>query len=75
VSARIALPKPMMPCSKFLLLATIFPKIKMFAGGGSIGGGVLRNFFPDIKKKGSKNFFVQIPVATWVKPLFLDQYL
>jgi hypothetical protein len=26
VSARIALPKPMMPCSNFLFLATIFPK-------------------------------------------------
>jgi hypothetical protein len=26
VSGRIVLPKPMMPCSKFLFLATIFPK-------------------------------------------------
>ena len=30
----------MMPCSKFLLLATIFPKIRMLAGGGGGGGGI-----------------------------------
>ena len=33
VSARIALPKPMMPCSNFLLLATIFRK-NVGEGGG-----------------------------------------
>jgi hypothetical protein len=43
VSARIALPKPMMPCSKFLFLFTIFPKND-------------EKFFSGPKKKGSKNF-------------------
>jgi hypothetical protein len=48
VSARIALPKPMMPCSKFLFLATIFPK--------NVGErGVLKKFFRTLKK-GAKNF-------------------
>jgi hypothetical protein len=54
VSARIALPKLMMPCSNFLFLATIFPKNVGEREGG--GGGLLKNNFPDIKKKGQKIF-------------------
>jgi hypothetical protein len=50
VSARIALPQPMMPCSKFLFLATIFPK-----NVGEQGWGV-EKMFPDIKKR-VKTFF------------------
>jgi hypothetical protein len=38
VAARIALPNPMMPCSKFLFLAAIFPKNFGERGGGE--GGV-----------------------------------
>jgi hypothetical protein len=38
VSARIALPKPMMPCSKFLFLAIISPKNIGERGGGRGGG-------------------------------------
>jgi hypothetical protein len=49
VSARIALPKPMMPWSKFLFLATIFPK-----NVGERVGGVKKIF--RTLKKGSKNF-------------------
>jgi hypothetical protein len=45
VSARIALPKLMMPYSKFLFLATIFPK-----NVGEGGGGWLKIIFPDKKK-------------------------
>jgi hypothetical protein len=41
VSARVALPKPIMPCSKFLFLATIFPK-NCRRGEGGWGG---ENFF------------------------------
>ena len=43
VDNAIALPKPMMPCSKSLFLATIFPKN-------------VENFFPDIKKRVIKYF-------------------
>ena len=63
----------MMPCSKFLFLATIFPKN---VGGG---GGEVEKKFLDIKKKGSdfsehksvrlrvqKNLSLQIPIKTWV---------
>jgi hypothetical protein len=50
VSARIALPKPMMPCRKFLYLATIIPK-----NVGERGRG-LKNYFPDIKKRVKKFF-------------------
>jgi hypothetical protein len=43
---RIALPKPMMPCSKFLFLATIFPKNEK-----------VENFvFPTLKKRVEKIF-------------------
>jgi hypothetical protein len=54
----IALPKLMMPCSKFLFLAPIFPK--------NVG---------ERSSMSSKLFSLQIPVKTWVEPLFLDQYL
>jgi hypothetical protein len=80
VSARIVLPKPVMPCSKFLFLATIFPK-----NVGEGGGERFKKKFPGIKKRVKKFFWkstsqikkfsVQIPAKPWVKPLFLDQYL
>jgi hypothetical protein len=56
VSARIALPKPMMPCSKFLFAKKIFRT-------------------QTSKIEDQKHFFGQIPVKTWVEPLFLHQYL
>jgi hypothetical protein len=42
MSARITLPKPMMLCSKFLYLATIFPQNAGEQGGG--GGGLKKIF-------------------------------
>jgi hypothetical protein len=68
VSARIVLAKLMMPCSKFLFLAAILQKFWRAGGRG------LKKNFPD-SKKCRKNFSVHLPVKTWVKPLFLDQYL
>jgi hypothetical protein len=46
VSAGIALPKPMIPCCKFVFLATIFTK-----NVGERWGGGLKNIFPDINLK------------------------
>jgi hypothetical protein len=62
VSARIALPKPMMPCSKFLFLVTIFPKNdeKIFSGH---------------KKKGSKNFSRHSAVKLRLKKNFQYKFL
>jgi hypothetical protein len=48
VSARIALRKPMMPCSKKNIFATISPK--------NVGGGKVEKNFPDIQKRGEKIF-------------------
>jgi hypothetical protein len=55
VSARIALPQPMMPCSKFLFLATIFPK----------NVGYFSRHKP-VKLLGPKKFSGQIPVDTLI---------
>jgi hypothetical protein len=52
VSARIVLPKPIMPCSKFLFLATIFPK-----NVGEGGGERFKKKFPGIKKRVKKCFW------------------
>jgi hypothetical protein len=48
VSARIALRKPMMPCSKKKFFVTISPK--------NVGGGKVEKFFQDIQKRGEKIF-------------------
>ena len=63
VSARIALRKSMMPCSKNIFFASISPKnvgergeVEKYLGGG---------WFPDIQKKGRKNF------STLYKPIKL----
>jgi hypothetical protein len=65
VSARIALPKRMMPCSKFLFLATIFPK-----NVGERGGGGVLKIFSGHLKRGSKNFTGHKPVTLTVKKCF-----
>jgi hypothetical protein len=52
VSARIALPKPMMPCSKsvyFQFWPLFFPKMLASRGG-------IEKNISEIKKKGQKNF-------------------
>jgi hypothetical protein len=57
MSARIALPKRIMPCSKFLYLATIFPKnVGERRGRGRGRGGEVKQIFPDIKKRVEKFF-------------------
>ena len=62
MSARIALPKPMMPCSKFLFLATIFPENVGERGGGGGGGeGVLKTL-KKVKKKFSGHKQVKLRV-------------
>jgi hypothetical protein len=67
VSARIALRKPMMPCSKKIFFATISPK--------NVGGGEGRKNFSGHSKKGRKNFSGHKPIKLRVKTFFSDKFL
>jgi hypothetical protein len=65
----------MMPCSKFLFLATIFPKNFGERGRGGGGGGGFEKNYPDIKNKGQKNFPAHKPLKLRVKKIFPYKFL
>jgi hypothetical protein len=61
----------MMPCSKFLFLATVFPEN---VGGGRVWGK-WKKIFPDIKRRGRKIFSGHKLVKLTVTKIFPYKFL